>query len=94
MTDIFDIKNVSDLPKNIQDELLCMTSPKKNFEKCVIGVLVHAPDKGVNTDQISIAIYRKYKKVFKRNTLATRLSKMAKDKEIERVSHGLYRGIR
>ena len=83
---IFDLSNVSDLPKNMQSELA------NSYEMRLI-VLFNLADKELNLDELQVAYFRKYGEYKKRLSITQKLYTMCllDNSTIVKVGRGLWK---
>lgn len=74
MKNIFDLSNIDDLPENMQTDV-----NSGSFENRILCLFRIAKRK-LNVDEVTVAYYRKFRKIKTRKQMATKLYNMTRAK--------------
>ena len=85
---MFDIKDLSDLPKEVKDQVGAYTKGQTTF---VEALFREFPNNILNANNIIVALYRRFQLTKKRPAIASCLHILHTNGKIEKVSPGHYK---
>lgn len=88
MTDLFDLSDVSDLPTNLRQELVCQRG--KGSSELLLA-LFHIAGRELTVDEVQAAYYRKYNEAMDRRKLLNKLYNLHRAGKLGRPKRGVFK---